>query len=139
MQVEEKSTPMSPPEYEMHGGADSERYIDSKERSICPAHDSAETPYLDSWFRKPTLQQSLLALAQSLTDAANNERCTRCAIEDSVRTLTQLGAEAKKAKKESKLLSTKEEKKAMKQEVKGVMKAMKPEIKRMWKEAEKKE
>ena len=64
-------------------------------------------------------------------DATSDDGCTKCAAESGSRALTELAADAKKAKKEGRF--TKEDKKAMKAEMKPMMKDLKLDAKRRWK------
>ena len=128
------STSPSPPPYNKHESATSEK-ADFKQGNDCRNHNYSPTPLLDSYLRQSNVQQKVQAIAQALNNTVAEEQCTRCAVEDGMRALTELAADGKKAKKQC----TKEERKAMKKEVKGLMKGMKGDLKKIWKESKEKE
>jgi hypothetical protein len=76
----------------------------------------------------------MLALSKALADAANEDGCTKCATESGARALTMFLKEVHTAKKSGQW--SKQEKKAFKQEAKGLFKPLKGDMKELWKSKE---
>ena len=98
----------------------------------CEEHGPSSTPNLDRALQKPSAQNLLLALSKAFADAANPEQCTRCAAESGSKAISSFMVDMKQAKKNGDW--TKEDKKAIKRELKHVFKPLKGEMKNAWKE-----
>lgn len=98
----------------------------------CSVHGSSSTPNLDKELQKPSAHNLLLALSKAFADAANSEECTRCAAESASKAVTTFVRETKQAKKTGEW--SKEDKKAVKKELKDVFKPLKRDMKMAWKD-----
>jgi hypothetical protein len=82
--------------------------------------------------QRPQARNALQVLSLALMDLANGRDCTECSLKEVARTVTLSIRELKSAKKNGEF--SKEEKKAMKAEVKATFKELKDEVKRTWKD-----
>ncbi|KAM0250865.1 hypothetical protein ACHAP5_002085 [Fusarium lateritium] len=92
----------------------------------CAVHGITQTPHLDKLLQnRPKAKiQELADIAQTLNDG---EQCAKCAVQAAVAIITGFVQEMYTAKRSGKL--SKEDKKALKLEVKGLMKGIKGDIK----------
>lgn len=90
-------------------------------------HGSFQTSRLDNQCQQPEVQAALRALANAIMDMADQYQCTKCAVEKSSALITGHIREIRAAKKNGKW--SKEEKKTLKAEVKGLLKTMNRDIK----------
>ena len=97
----------------------------------CALQGHSQTPRLDAYLHQDTTKAALQALSSALADAASDYRCSRCAIESVALTLTSTLCTLRAAEKEGKW--SREEKKALKNEAKGVFKGIKHDVKDLWK------
>ncbi|KAF7592435.1 hypothetical protein BBP40_000283 [Aspergillus hancockii] len=107
---------------EKHGGS----------KGHCGVHGASQTPHLDHQLQQPETKQILQALTIALNDIADENQCTKCAVESASSLLTGYVREIRAAKRNGKW--SKEEKKAIKAEVKSLSKGVKRDVKALWKE-----
>jgi len=98
----------------------------------CYYHGASQTPHLDAQFRQPGATALIGQLNTAAAQAANGERCWKCAAKDAAHAFTVYVRDLKAAKKGGKW--TKEEKKALKAEAKSVIREIKYDCKKAWKE-----
>lgn len=98
----------------------------------CETHGSSSTPNVDRELQKPSAQNLLLALSKAFADAANSEECTKCAAESASKAVTTFVRETKQAKKNGEW--SKDDKKAVKKELKDIFKPLKGEMKSAWRD-----
>lgn len=97
----------------------------------CEVHGITQTPHLDKLLQnRPKAElRDLADIVQALNDG---DQCAKCAVQAAVTIITGFVQELYTAKKSGKL--SKEDKKALKLEVKGLVKGMKGDIKSQRKE-----
>lgn len=96
----------------------------------CTVHGFSQTPHLDHQLQQPQTKEILQALTVALNDIADERQCTKCAVETASGLLTGYVREVKAAKKNGQY--SKEEKKALKKEIKGLAKGVKRDVKALW-------
>ncbi|KAJ5646857.1 hypothetical protein N7490_003229 [Penicillium lividum] len=101
-------------------------------KAPCPTHGPSQSALFDRELQKPQAQEIIRALTKALNDINDNEQCTKCAVQNASTLLTTHVREIKTAKRNGEW--TKEERKALKAEVKGVFKPVKKAVKALWKE-----
>jgi hypothetical protein len=104
----------------------------SRSKGLCGVHGASQTPHLDRQLQQSQSKEILQALIMSLNDIADENRCTKCAVESASSLFTGYVREVRAAKRSGKW--SKEEKKAIKAEVKSLGKGVKRDIKALWKE-----
>ena len=92
------------------------------------------TPLLDARLRQPNNRACLLALSSAFAAAAEEDRCLNCVIDSVVPDIAQCMQDVKKQKKSGEI--SKEDKKAMKKEMKTLFKGVKVNAKKAWKDGE---
>lgn len=97
----------------------------------CHVHGPLKAPLIEAHLRQPDTKASIQALINSLSNVIEEEKCLKCAMEDAARTLTLCARDYKTAKKNGQW--SREEKKALKAEVKGLAKDLKGIVKATWK------
>ncbi|KAL6916811.1 hypothetical protein FSHL1_008516 [Fusarium sambucinum] len=105
--------------------------ISTTSSNDCAVHGLSETPHLDRLLQSRP-QSELQGLADAVESLRQGDRCAKCAIQAAVAIITGFMGEIYTAKKSGKL--SKEEKKALKSEVKGLATGMKEGIKSQKKE-----
>jgi hypothetical protein len=98
-------------------------------------HNVSQTPYLDRQLQQPRTKEILQALISALNDIADENQCTQCAVQNSSNALGQYFQELRAAKKNGEW--SKEEKKGIRKEIKGLAKGLKRDVKATWKAKEK--
>ena len=93
----------------------------------CNHHGPSPTPYIDSLIGQPSTKAAILALSAALANAVNEDQCSKCNIESVAQASAMLMKDLKKAKKSGQW--TKEDKKAIRMETKGLFKEMKQAMK----------
>ncbi|KAE8333070.1 hypothetical protein BDV39DRAFT_199422 [Aspergillus sergii] len=101
-----------------------------KQGASCTVHGSSQTPHLDRQLQQPQTKEILQALTVALNDIADERQCTKCAVETASGLLTGYVREVKAAKKNGQY--SKEEKKALKKEIKDLAKGVKRDVKALW-------
>ncbi|KAE8313185.1 hypothetical protein BDV41DRAFT_576903 [Aspergillus transmontanensis] len=101
-----------------------------KQGASCTVHGSSQTPHLDRQLQQPQTKEILQALTVALNDIADERQCTKCAVEAASGLLTGYVREVKAAKKNGQY--SKEEKKALKKEIKDLAKGVKRDVKALW-------
>ncbi|KAM0541617.1 hypothetical protein ACHAPJ_013165 [Fusarium lateritium] len=97
----------------------------SGDSALCAVHGSSETPHLDKILQSRP-QAELQGLATAVQNLTHGDQCAKCAVQSAVSIIIELVQEVYTAKKSGKL--SKEEKKALKMEVKGLVKGVKSDI-----------
>jgi len=98
-------------------------------RQSCQHHGASDTPHIDTQLQQPNVRAAILALSAALAKAANEEQCSKCTIESLTKVSATLMTDMRAAKKSGQW--SKEYKKAVKKEAKGLFKGMKHDIKNM--------
>lgn len=89
---------------------------------------------LNQQLQQPNARACLLALSAAFAAAAEEDRCLKCVIDSTVPEVTRCMQDLKKQKKNGEF--SKEDKKAMKKEMKGLFKGVKADAKKAMKERE---
>jgi hypothetical protein len=97
----------------------------------CAFHGLSQTPHLDRLLQSRP-EAELQGLANAVESLRQGDQCAKCAVQAAVTIITGFMGEVYTAKKNGKL--SKEEKKALKSEVKGLVTGMKEGIKSQKKE-----
>lgn len=97
----------------------------------CHVHGPSKTPLIEAHLRQPGTKASVQALINSLSNAIEEEKCLKCAMQDAARTLTSCARDYRTAKKNGQW--SREEKKALKAEAKGLANDLKGIVKATWK------
>ncbi|GMF79815.1 unnamed protein product [Aspergillus oryzae] len=104
--------------------------LNKSSSASCTVHGSSQTPHLDRQLQQPQTKEILQALTVALNDIADERQCTKCAVETASGLLTGYVREVKAAKKNGQY--SKEEKKALKKEIKDLAKGVKRDVKALW-------
>ncbi|KAL4748031.1 hypothetical protein BDW72DRAFT_215083 [Aspergillus terricola var. indicus] len=113
-----------------HSGWDTSEKKASK--APCTVHGASQTPHLDHELQQPYAQNIIRTLTAALNDLADEKKCTKCTVEKSSALLTSHVRDIRAAKQNGQW--SKEERKALKAEVKSSFKPMKKAVKALWKE-----
>ncbi|KAJ4127848.1 hypothetical protein NW768_008127 [Fusarium equiseti] len=97
----------------------------------CAVHGLSQTPHLDHLLQSRP-KAELQGLADAVESLKHGDQCAKCAVQAAVSIIAGFVQEVYTAKKSGKL--SKEDKKALKSEVKDIMRGMKGEIKAQKKE-----
>ncbi|CAI7662391.1 unnamed protein product [Penicillium glandicola] len=97
----------------------------------CLTHGPSQVPLLDHELQKPQAKEILRTLAAALNDIADEKKCTRCTVENISTLLTGHVRDLRAAKRSG--VWSKEDKKALKAEIKALFKPMKKDLKSLWK------
>lgn len=100
----------------------------------CSNHGSSQSPLLDRELQKPQAKQIILLLSEQLKDLANDSKCTKCTVQNISTVLTGHVRDLKVAKQNGEW--SKEDRKAMKAEMKAIFKPVKKDIKALWKQGQ---
>ncbi|KAL4801185.1 hypothetical protein BDV18DRAFT_165201 [Aspergillus unguis] len=109
---------------------------DAEPKAPCTAHGPSQTPHLDHELQQPYAQAIIRSLTEALNDLADETKCTKCTVETASALLTSHARDLRAAKKNGQW--SKQEKKALKAEVKGSFKGVKKDVKALWKEGKQK-
>ncbi|KAL4732998.1 hypothetical protein BDV11DRAFT_100905 [Aspergillus similis] len=101
-------------------------------KNPCTVHGSSQTPQLDHELQQPLAQNIINTLTAALNDLADENKCTKCTVEKFSALLTSHVREIRAAKKNGQW--SKDERKALKAEVKSSYKPVKKAAKALWKE-----
>ncbi|KAF1351421.1 hypothetical protein BDV97DRAFT_369060 [Delphinella strobiligena] len=93
----------------------------------CPHHAASKTSVIDAQFQQTETTVCMHALGIALNYTASSSACLKCTIKDVVHTLTVYARDYKANRK-----NAKEDKKAMKAEVKFLFEEIKRDIKETW-------
>lgn len=105
-------------------------YIDEKQSGDI-VHGPSQTPQLDKLLSDPTTKARVQTIAACIYDLANENKSSSQAIRTALMTAAELARDAKKEKKEGRW--SKDDKKALKNELKPMFKDIKKEMKGTWK------
>ncbi|KAF5010783.1 hypothetical protein FDECE_3080 [Fusarium decemcellulare] len=97
-----------------------------KRESSCPVHGVSQTPHLDE-ILKSRSRAELQGLAAALDDLRDENRCAKCAVQTAANLLIGYFQDIREAKKNGQW--SKEEKKALKLEIKDLAKSVKADVK----------
>ncbi|KAJ6180440.1 hypothetical protein N7519_010901 [Penicillium mononematosum] len=97
----------------------------------CLTHGPSQVPLLDSELQKPQAKDIIRALATALNDIADEKKCTKCTVENISTLITGHVRDLRAAKRSG--MWSKEDKKALKVEIKGLLKPVKKDVKSLWK------
>ncbi|RBQ73690.1 hypothetical protein FVER14953_10954 [Fusarium verticillioides] len=97
----------------------------------CQVHGQSETPHLDRLLQNRP-KAELQVLADAVDSLTHGDQCAKCAVQAAVTIVTGFLQELYTAKKTGKI--SKEDKKALKSEVKGLAKGIKGDVKARKKE-----
>ncbi|ETN43576.1 uncharacterized protein HMPREF1541_02735 [Cyphellophora europaea CBS 101466] len=95
----------------------------------CSKHGPSQTPHLDHELQQPKAKGFVTALIAALQDAVEEGHCTECAFEKTASILTAYAQDMRRAKKSGEVKWSREEKKALKSEIKSVSKRVKGQVK----------
>ncbi|KAL4756982.1 uncharacterized protein BDW70DRAFT_144105 [Aspergillus foveolatus] len=98
----------------------------------CTVHGPSQIPHLDHELQQPYAQNIIHTLTAALNDLADENKCAKCTVEKFSALLTRHVREIRAAKKNGQW--SKEERKALKAEVKSSYKPVKKAVKALWKE-----
>ncbi|CAP91758.1 Pc13g06890 [Penicillium rubens Wisconsin 54-1255] len=90
-----------------------------------------QVPLLDSELQRPQAKDIIHTLAKALNDIADEKKCTKCTAENISTLITGHVRDLRAAKRSG--MWSKEDKKALKVEIKGLLKPAKKDIKSLWK------
>ncbi|KAK4862375.1 hypothetical protein LT330_002508 [Penicillium expansum] len=90
-----------------------------------------QVPLLDLELQKPQAKDIIRTLAAALNDIADEKKCTKCTVENISTLLTGHVRDLRAAKRSG--MWSKEDKKALKTEIKGLLKPVKKDVKSLWK------
>lgn len=96
----------------------------------CHVHGPSQTPILEAQVADTDTRARLQALSSALADATKEGVCLKCVTENITQTLTTILQDVRTAKKSGQW--SREEKKALKAEVKDLFKGMKHDLKHSW-------
>jgi hypothetical protein len=97
----------------------------------CLTHGPSQVPLLDSELQRPQAKDIIHTLAKALNDIADEKKCTKCTAENISTLITGHVRDLRAAKRSG--MWSKEDKKALKVEIKGLLKPAKKDIKSLWK------
>ncbi|KAJ5525448.1 hypothetical protein N7494_012098 [Penicillium frequentans] len=101
-------------------------------KAPCPTHGPSQSERFDRELQRPQAQEMIRALTKALNDINDQEKCTKCAVENASTLLTTHVRDIRALKQNGEW--TKEERKALKAEVKGIFKPVKKSVKALWKD-----
>lgn len=96
----------------------------------CQTHGPSQTPLLEAQVADPHTKATLQALSSALASATEEGACLKCVSETITQTLTTFMQDVRTAKKNGQW--SRDERKAIKAEAKGLMKGMKHDLKHSW-------
>ncbi|KXG53807.1 uncharacterized protein PGRI_008570 [Penicillium griseofulvum] len=88
-------------------------------------------PLLDHELQKPQAKEIIRTLANALNDIADDTKCTKCTVENISTLLTGHVRDLRVAKRSG--TWSKEDKRILKAEIKGLLKPVKKDVKSLWK------
>ncbi|CRL23854.1 unnamed protein product [Penicillium camemberti] len=97
----------------------------------CLTHGPSQVPLLDHELQKPQAKDIIQTLATALNDIADEKKCTKCTVENISTLLTGHVRDLRAAKRSG--VWSKEDKKALKAEIKGLLRPVKKDVKSLWK------
>ncbi|KAJ6168393.1 hypothetical protein N7497_001236 [Penicillium chrysogenum] len=97
----------------------------------CLTHGPSQVPLLDSELQRPQAKDIIHTLAEALNDIADEKKCTKCTAENISTLITGHVRDLRAAKRSG--MWSKEDKRALKVEIKGLLKPAKKDIKSLWK------
>ncbi|KAJ5824268.1 hypothetical protein N7447_006608 [Penicillium robsamsonii] len=97
----------------------------------CVTHGPSQVPLLDRELQKLQAKDIIRTLATALNDITDEKKCTKCTVENISNLLTSHVRDLRAAKRSG--MWTKEDKKALKMEIKGLLKPVKKDVKSLWK------
>ncbi|KAJ5785197.1 uncharacterized protein N7503_010409 [Penicillium pulvis] len=101
-------------------------------KAPCPTHGPSQSERFDRELQRPQAQEMIRALTKALNDINDQDKCTKCAVENASTLLTTHVRDIRALKQNGEW--TKEERKALKAEVKGIFKPVKKSVKALWKD-----
>lgn len=134
---------VEPPQYNNEGAPHLSRFVEKEQQSVSPCppqqapsttttnppltstskpcthYPTSPTPFLDAYLTSSTAKNAVQSLNTTLEDLIDSDHCTRCTANEAARTLTRYLFEMRQANKAGDW--RKEDKKAMKVELKGLM------------------
>lgn len=105
--------------------------ISTSPKVDCLTHGPSQVPLLDCELQKPQAKDIIRTLAAALNDIADEKKCTKCTVENISTLLTGHVRDLRAAKRSG--MWSKEDKKALKAEIKGLLKPVKKDVKSLWK------
>lgn len=127
--TQEKASAELPP-YD-HDSAQSGFYADEKQAGETFEHAPSQTPILDKLLSEPTTKARIQTIAAAINDLGDESKNTQSALRTAFMTVAEMAKDAKKEKKEGRW--SKEDKKALKEELKPMFQDIKKEMKGTWK------
>lgn len=97
----------------------------------CLTHGPSQVPRVDRELQKPQAKEIIRTLVAALNDITDEKKCTKCTVESISTILTGQVRDLRAAKRNG--TWSKEDKKALKAEVKALFKPMKKDLKSLWK------
>ncbi|KAJ5503237.1 hypothetical protein N7463_006111 [Penicillium fimorum] len=97
----------------------------------CLTHGPSQVPLLDRELQKPQAKDIIRTLATALNDIADEKKCTKCTVENISKLLTGHVRDLRAAKRSG--MWSKEDKRALKMEIKGLLRPVKKDVKSLWK------
>ncbi|KAJ5788394.1 hypothetical protein N7457_003384 [Penicillium paradoxum] len=100
-------------------------------KADCIIHGPSQVPLVDNELQKSQAAEIIRTVTAALTDIADENKCTKCTVENISTLLTGLVRDLRTVKQSG--AWSKEDKKAFKAEVKALLKPVKKDVKSLWK------
>ncbi|OQE38932.1 hypothetical protein PENCOP_c007G04362 [Penicillium coprophilum] len=100
-------------------------------KANCLTHGPSQVPLLDRELQNQQTKEIIRALTTALNDLTDEKKCTKCTVENIATLLTGQVRDLRAAKRSG--MWSKEDKKALKAEIKGLLKPLKKDVKSLWK------
>ncbi|OJJ40130.1 hypothetical protein ASPWEDRAFT_166216 [Aspergillus wentii DTO 134E9] len=113
------------------GNADKQEQKHASPKVDCLTHGPSQVPLLDSELQNPQAKEIICTLVTALNDITDENKCTKCTVENISTLLTGHVRDLRGAKRSG--MWSKEEKKALKAEIKALLKPVKKDVKNLWK------
>ncbi|KAJ5977290.1 hypothetical protein N7501_000632 [Penicillium viridicatum] len=97
----------------------------------CLTHGPSQVPLLDHELQKQQAKDIIQTLATAVNDIADEKKCTKCTVENISALLIDNVRDLRAAKRSG--VWSKEDKKALKVEIKYLLKPVKKDVKGLWK------
>lgn len=94
-------------------------------------HGPSQTPHLDRELQKPQAKEILHVITTALNNIADEKQCTKCTLQSTSTLLTSHARDIRAVKHGE---WSKEDRKTLKAELKGLFKGVKKDAKGLWKE-----
>ncbi|KAJ5170520.1 uncharacterized protein N7500_003303 [Penicillium coprophilum] len=100
-------------------------------KANCSTHGPSQVPLLDRELQNQQAKDIIRTLTTALNDLTDEKKCTKCTVENISTLLTGHVRDLRAAKRSG--MWSKEDKKALKAEIKCLLKPLKKDVKSLWK------